>query len=215
MSSTRVLIVLTSVTLGLLVWYGSTSGDSTPPPTVATAPTRGPVEAAEEVAAPAPYVVDEERERQDKVLKKQLAAMKAALAQRRGIESIANQTRRRWEELRLLNEWKVKQLIDTNLGNFEALRILARQEADTELRCKICDGDAKLDVCTMCDTKGLCPSCDGIGRERFEPEKPCVACEGRGTCFLCAGGKRMHCVFCENGRITSITPWPSYRVELP
>ncbi len=218
MSNTRVLIVLTGLGLGFLLLYGISSQLPAPPETAAS-------EAGENVPAlrrkappvPAPpaQVVMKEVVREQKLVKQQRQQMLARLKERQELEQIARRTRSRWEELRSRNEWKTKQLIETNLSRFEGLKTLALREDDRELRCKICNGDAELDLCTICDSKGRCPSCDGVGRERFEPEKPCITCEGRTSCFFCAGRKKMKCPFCEQGRISTITPWPSSKLPLP
>lgn len=216
MSNTRILIVLSCIGLGLLLTYWvQPQLPELPEEQRENAPVPPLRQKAQAIPSPPPRVVIQQGERQSEVAKKQLHELRERLRQRQLLEATAKKTRRRWEELRMRSEGIVRELIDTNLSTFKAQRILAQEEDDKELRCVFCDGEALHDFCTVCDSKGLCPSCDGIGRERFEPEKPCVACEGRTSCFYCAGRKKMKCVFCEKGRITTITPWPSYRIELP
>jgi hypothetical protein len=216
MTNTRLLIVFSSIGLGLLILYGLQSQIPAPP---------AGFEAAKDVPAirhkepavprPAPRELAQENGRQERLAKQQIRELQAGLVQRKKLEAIAKRTRGRWEEIRWRQEWKVKQLIQTNLGTFEAQRILALAEDDKELRCTFCDGEAELHLCTICDSKGVCPTCNGIGQERFEPGKPCITCEGRTSCFYCAGRKKMTCVFCEKGRITTITRWPTFKLELP
>jgi len=215
-SNTRILIVLCCVGLGLLLAYGMRSQIPEAPPPPAEAASVPALRRKEPpIPSPPPDVVSQQAQIERKVASQQLRELRERLRQRQLREAAARQTRRRWEELLLRSEGAVRQLIDTNLPTFEAQRILALQEDDKELRCVFCDGDALLDFCVVCNSTGLCPTCQGVGRERFEPEKPCFTCEGRTSCFYCAGRKKMKCVFCENGRITTITPWPSYRLELP
>jgi|GEM_PF-1391085 len=217
MSNPRLLIGLSCVGIVLLLAFGPGS-ESPELPTeegvTATASGSGGRQMSP-IAMPSEYAQLREREGQEGIAKEQIKAMQAAFDARKRREEIIPQTEFQWEQQLMRNEWKLKRLIDTNLGLFELMKIQARSEDDRELRCRICDGTAKLEVCIICDSKGKCPSCFGTGRERHGPERPCAVCEGRKTCFHCVGSKKMNCPFCEKGRITTVTPWPKYKLELP
>ena len=218
MSNPKLLMLFCCVGIVLLLVFGpGTKAPDMPADEGTTAMAVAAVDpnATAVVKTPSQYAQQQERQRQEAIAREQILAMQAAFDARQKREESGKQTEFQWEQRHMSSEWKLKRLVDTNLGLFELLKIEARNEDDREVRCRICDGDAKLDVCIICDSKGECPACLGTGRERHGPERPCTTCEGRKTCFHCVGRKKMNCPFCENGRITSVTPWPKYKLELP
>lgn len=218
MSNPRLLMVFCGVGIVLLLVFGPGTEPPEMPADEGTSAMagasaeRGPVPVVE---MPSDWAQQEDRQRQETIAREQIRSLRAAYEARQLREESGRQTEFQWEQRHMSSEWKLKRLVDTNLGLFELMKIEARNEDDREVRCRICDGDTKLDVCIICDSKGTCPACLGSGRERNGPERPCTTCEGRKTCFHCVGKKKMNCLFCEKGRITSVTPWPRYELELP
>jgi hypothetical protein len=217
MSTTRLLIIITSVALAGLILYGITgrgpegsAAAAAPAPTVPAAPPP----AAEIPMPPAHEIYNADR-RQREEAARQIEHMRQLQTARQQREAAGNLTRQQWEELRMRNEWKMVNLVRTNMAGFLALKQEANKRPEREVTCKFCGGDAMLDLCVICDGSGKCPTCGGVGRERIEPDRPCPTCEGRKKCFLCAGRRKMPCNFCERGKITNIAPPPSTLVGLP
>jgi len=216
MSRTRIYIIAVCIILGMMLLSGlDPQLPDVPAGSEAEKVVKEVRRKAPDVTVPSPAFLANEKIRQGGLAKKQIKQMKTRLKERQLREESGMQTRDRWELMGRRNDWKLRQLIETNQAIFKEMLILARKEADREIRCLLCDGKAELDLCFICDRKGLCPSCGGSGRERYETEKPCITCEGRTSCFLCAGRKKLECPFCEKGRVSTVTPWPSFKLELP
>jgi hypothetical protein len=103
------------------------------------------------------------------------------------------------------------EVISTNWQEFQKLRVLAGKSADGTTRCTICNGFGKMDFCVLCESSGLCMGCRGTGKIADEI---CPNCLGNGKCYLCSGTKRMTCLFCDDGTISTNGPMPSAALPL-
>ena len=104
-------------------------------------------------------------------------------------------------------EWK--ELIDRNLAEFLRLRDEATKSVDGAVQCTLCN-DSYHSTCLFCAeaSNGKCAACRGSGR--LPDQNVCPACSGRGTCFKCAGLKKMPCPFCDQrGVVHRDSPRPS------
>ena len=97
-------------------------------------------------------------------------------------------------------------VISTNWETFQALRRKAAESPHQETSCTLCDGKGHMHSCVLCrDHPGKCVTCGGTGRQFDEM---CPACLGKGKCYLCFGGGKMICPFCDDGVIGLKTPPP-------
>jgi hypothetical protein len=215
MNSTRGLIFLSGGALLVLVWYALSSTVPNPlPETAGTQPIPEVRRKVPPVAMPGQWQRDQQLKKEQKVAAKQQTVLERKLAVRQEREMLGGKTLQSWKNLRGQSEWKMQQLIVTNLPRFELMLAVAQGKTDRKLDCTICEGDAELDLCLICDSDGDCPTCFGKGVDR-DGKSICVTCEGRGTCFYCAGRKKLACPFCEDGDVTPFSKISKRPFELP
>ena len=105
-------------------------------------------------------------------------------------------------------EWK--QILHQHDKEYQQLRKQAELTEHNMVDCTICGGDTYLDYCLFCDedSNGVCSECDGTGV--YIVDDVCAPCLGSGKCFMCAGTKKMMCLFCQDGTIDLALP-PYYQ----
>ncbi len=139
---------------------------------------------------------------------RELGKLESAARSRTQTEGQTFKARTHWRDLRQ-TAWN--SILSTNWDAFQALRRKAAQSPHHETPCTICDGHGFMDPCVLChDPQGKCQTCAGAGKRFGET---CATCLGNGKCFLCYGGGKMPCVFCDDGQLSSTGPVP--RKEMP
>ena len=216
MSVTRILIVITALALVGLISYGVVGKSPATPESEASAPAVASVVVQSHVVAMPPvHEIYNDDRRQRAEAERQIEQMRELQSRRAVLAEATRETRGNWEELRMRNEWKMVQLVRTNMATFLAMKKAAGLRTRREVTCEICGGDQWLDLCVVCDRTGKCPTCKGTGGQLFDPDKPCPTCEGRKKCFLCAGRKKMKCNFCEAGKVSTVAQPPRTLFALP
>ena len=161
-----------------------------------------------------PGEVQQARYVEQKEAKSQIMAMAIQLEGIAARSRMVDETQRRWQELRLVNEWKWTELVRTNRGLFNKLKSIALTRKSGKKGCEICHRSGWLDSCIICSGTGACPTCKGKGIDPFS-RKPCATCEGRKSCFICAGTRKMDCPFCEDGKVAVTAELPPREMPLP
>jgi hypothetical protein len=110
-------------------------------------------------------------------------------------------------DLRLAKKTAWSELISTNWQTYQALRKQAEHSPTGTAHCTICNGAGVMSFCVLCEhNDGKCLTCKGTGK--LSANEYCPACLGKGKCFLCGGGGRMPCPFCDDGTIDLKLPPP-------
>lgn len=109
--------------------------------------------------------------------------------------------------LRVFRQRDWDALLAANREAFQALRQKAAASPTHTVACTLCDGRGVMGTCLLCKHSGKCVDCDGTGRS--SGEEYCPTCLGNGKCYLCFGGRKMTCPYCDDGVMSLKVPPPT------